>query len=162
MRLTSRDTRWQLLQLSGNAPEIVQTCSHCSMVSPCIMDFKHVRHGSAVQVPFTVPADLASGLEKVAEQLRASLHDVLLTAFSVLLMRYSRESDITLGCAIPLGASQVRLSCSLMYCIRCILCTAHKSHMSQADEALGLQQKRPRSAREIERGATAYEKLLSP
>ncbi|KAK9853881.1 hypothetical protein WJX84_005540 [Apatococcus fuscideae] len=68
-----------------------------------------LRASGALQAPFPIPAELSSQLEKLAEQLRVDLHHMLLTAFSVLLLRYSRQDDITLGCAIPIGPSQVQL-----------------------------------------------------
>lgn len=60
-----------------------------------------------MQVPFTIPAELSNNLGHVSAQLQADLHDVLLAAFSVLLVRYSRQDDITLGCALPCGNHQV-------------------------------------------------------
>ena len=63
-----------------------------------------------VQVSFSITPELSSNLGHVSAQLQGDLHDVLLAAFSVLLLRYSRQDDITLGCALPCGNHQVRTS----------------------------------------------------
>ncbi len=53
----------------------------------------------ALQVPVALPAQLSAELTVLAQQLRSDLHHLLLAAFKVLLMRYSRQDDLTLGCA---------------------------------------------------------------
>ncbi|MBF0101142.1 MAG: amino acid adenylation domain-containing protein [Desulfobacterales bacterium] len=46
---------------------------------------------------FTIPADLTQSLKRIAESANASLYMVLLSAFGVLLMRYSGQKDVLIG-----------------------------------------------------------------
>lgn len=64
-------------------------------------------------MPLAVPAQLSSQLVLLAQQLGSELHHLLLAAFNVLLMRYSRQDDLTIGCAAQGPLEAVCLCMSL-------------------------------------------------
>jgi amino acid adenylation domain-containing protein len=53
--------------------------------------------GQAIRVPFTLDSALATGLKALSRQHRITLFTTLLTAFNVLLYRYSGQTDIVVG-----------------------------------------------------------------
>ena len=62
-----------------------------------------------------MPAQLSSQLVLLAQQLGAELHHLLLAVFNVLLMRYSRQDDLTIGCAAQGFLDAVRIFCPLLF-----------------------------------------------
>ena len=61
-----------------------------------------------LQVSIGLPEQLCTQLAGVAKQLDVQLPDVLLAGLAVLLKRYSREDDITIGSLVAAGEEQVR------------------------------------------------------
>ena len=61
----------------------------------------------ALQVPVVIDPQLSAQLVVLAQRLHSDVHHLLLAAFNVLLMRYSRQDDLTLGCAVQGGLGGV-------------------------------------------------------
>ncbi|MFC4048011.1 condensation domain-containing protein, partial [Dactylosporangium siamense] len=59
-----------------------------------------VRSSEGASIGFTVPADVAEGLQGVARDAGASMFMTVLSAFTVLLSRYSGQEDVVVGTPI--------------------------------------------------------------
>ncbi|SFY33420.1 non-ribosomal peptide synthetase [Streptomyces atratus] len=94
---------WQRQQLTGDVLEgqLAYWRERLAGVEPLELPTDHRRPerrpGGGDTVTFEVSAAVAAGLSKAARSGTASLYMVLLAAFQVLLVKYARQDDVTVG-----------------------------------------------------------------
>ncbi|WP_326763634.1 amino acid adenylation domain-containing protein [Streptomyces sp. NBC_01591] len=94
---------WQRQQLTGDVLEgqLAYWRERLAGVEPLELPTDHRRPegrpGGGDTVTFEVSAAVAAGLRKAARNGTASLYMVLLAAFQVLLVKYARQDDVTVG-----------------------------------------------------------------